>query len=217
MNRKIFEDFVNRHEDIVTKIRTAAWALHEQVGQTYDKTLPYGHHLSMVADSALQYGHIVVAREEDILPIIFGAYYHDSMEDARLTYNNVRQTGEQYMTAEQALMAAEIVFALTNDKGRTRAERAGERYYAGIRATPYAPFVKLCDRLANMRYSHSGSGAVNQHMLEVYCTEWPHFLANITVDGEDPRFLLPKEMISVIESMLAKEYPLEKHTCSPEK
>ena len=28
---------------------TQAWTLHENVGQTYDTNLPYGHHLSIVA------------------------------------------------------------------------------------------------------------------------------------------------------------------------
>ena len=64
----------------------------------------------------------------------------------------------------------------TNDKGRTRAERAGERYYRGIRETPYAPFVKLADRRANITYSCQGHGEANAHMREVYRKELPHFL-----------------------------------------
>lgn len=107
----------------------------------------------MVADSVYKYGHHVCAGGADVLPLFFGAYYHDSIEDTRLTYNDVVKIAKQWMDDQQALMAAEIVYALTNDKGRTRAERAGEKYYQGIRDTAYAPFMKLADRLANITYS----------------------------------------------------------------
>ena len=98
-------------------------------------------------------------------------------------------------------MAAEIVYALTNDKGRTRQERAGEKYYAGIRETPYAPFMKLCDRLANMTYSFSGTNDANNHMHRVYEREWPHFKEAITVNCDDSRFCLPVSMIQEVERL----------------
>ena len=92
-------------------------------------------------------------------------------------------------------MATEIVYALTNDKGRTRAERAGERYYRGIRETPFAPFVKLCDRLANITYSCSNTDADNRRMKEVYKGEMPHFLSAINPHSTDPRFLVPQDVV----------------------
>lgn len=103
-------------------------------------------------------------------------------------------------------MAAEIVYALTNDKGRTRAERAGEKYYQGIRETPYAPFVKLADRLANITYSFTHTNEANNHMKGVYAQELPHFLQTITVhstssaqdNSDDIRFTLPQAMIEEI-------------------
>jgi hypothetical protein len=48
--------------------------------------------------------------------------------------------------------AADIIYAVTNDKGKNRKERAGVKYYEGIRKTPGAVFVKLCDRIANVQY-----------------------------------------------------------------
>lgn len=47
---------------------------------------------------------------------------------------------------------AELVYAVTNEKGRNRAERANDKYYEGIRNTEHATFVKLCDRIANIEY-----------------------------------------------------------------
>ena len=185
------------------EIRHAAWTLHENVGQTYDTNLPYGHHLSMVADAAIKYGYEVVNNEADIIPVVFAAYFHDSIEDARLTYNDVVSIAGRFMTNEQCITAAEIVYALTNDKGRTRKERAGEHYYAGIRETPYAPFVKLCDRLANMTYSFNGTNDANNHMHKVYASEWSHFIQAITVCNQDSRYSLPASMVTEVQSLFA--------------
>lgn len=201
MERIIFDEIVKAHSQVIEEIKLAAWALHESVGQTYDKNQPYGVHLSMVADAAMKYGYEVVAKEEDVVPLMFAAYYHDSIEDARLTYNDVTAIARKYMAVEQAYMAAEIVYALTNDKGRTRQERAGEKYYAGIRETPYAPFMKLCDRLANMTYSFSGTNDANNHMHRVYESEWPHFKGAITVNCDDSRFCLPVSMKQEVERL----------------
>lgn len=201
MEREHFLTLVSTHQKELEQIKNDACQLHASVNQTYDGNKPYGFHLSMVADAVLRFGHLVVANEEDLLPVFFAAYYHDSIEDARLAYNDVTKIAKKTLTDEQAFTAAEIVYALTNDKGRTRAERAGERYYAGIRTTPYAPFLKLCDRWANMTYSFKGTNDANNHMHEVYQKEWPHFLAAITSTNDDPRLALPKEMTEEIERL----------------
>lgn len=202
MKKETFDNYCSSHTAEMDEIKTSAWALHKSVNQTYDGTLPYGHHLSMVADAAMTYGYEVIAREGDIIPVIFAAYYHDSIEDARLTYNDVMKIAKRQMSKEQALMATEIVYALTNDKGRTRAERAGEKYYEGIRTTPYAPLIKLCDRFANMSHSFHGSDKSNVHMREVYSREWKHFLSAITADTDDSRFHLPKVLVAEVEEMI---------------
>ena len=202
MTQKDFQQSIKKYAQMIEGIKESAHALHESVNQTYDQTHPYGFHLDMVADSVYKYGQDVCADEADILPLFFGAYYHDSMEDARLTYNDVKKTALRWMNDEQALMAAEIVYALTNDKGRTRAERAGEKYYQGIRETPYAPFVKLADRLANISYSFNHGNEANAHMKEVYSNEWPHFIEAISTQGSDIRFSLPETMLEEIKKCL---------------
>ena len=63
--------------------------------------------------------------------------------------------------------AADIVYAVTNEKGKNRAERANDKYYAGIVATPGAVFVKLCDRIANVQYGKmTGSGMYDKYKKE---------------------------------------------------
>ncbi len=210
MEQSAFQQCIEKNKAVIERIRSAAHQLHAHVNQTYDTVHPYGFHLDMVADSVFNYGHHVCTCEEDVLPLFFGAFYHDSIEDARLTYNDVNRLARQYMDERQAYMAAEIVYALTNDKGRNRAERAGENYYRGIRETPYAPFVKLADRLANITYSCQHSNAANCHMREVYRGELPHFLAAIglsktsqeTPAPADPRFSLPAEMVERIYALI---------------
>ena len=205
---------MQKYDRQIETIRQSAHDLHQSVNQSYGDDLPYGYHLDMVVEGIRQFGHLVCVREEDVLPLFFGGYYHDSIEDARLTYNDVMHTARQYMTEEQALMATEIVYALTNDKGRNRSERAGEKYYEGIRTTPYAPFVKLCDRMANITFSCSGTDAVNRHMRDVYRQEVPHFLSSINPHSDDPRLLVPREMVFKLAECLIDDLEREEQNQS---
>ena len=206
MTREEFKACQEKYKLKIEQIRIAAHELHQSVNQSYGDNLPYGFHLDMVVEGISNYGHLVCAREEDVVPLFFGGYFHDSIEDARQTYNDVMRTAHKWMTEEQALMATEIVYALTNDKGRTRAERAGEKYYAGIRQTPYAPFVKLCDRLANITYSCSvDNGRDGSRMREVYKNEMPHFLPSLFSVSDDPRLQIPFEVVTALAEILIDE------------
>lgn len=205
---------MQKYDRQIETIRQSAHDLHQSVNQSYGDDLPYGYHLDMVVEGIRQFGHLVCVREEDVLPLFFGGYYHDSIEDARLTYNDVMHTARQYLTEEQALLATEIVYALTNDKGRNRSERAGEKYYEGIRTTPYAPFVKLCDRMANITFSCSGTDAINRHMRDVYRQEVPHFLSSINPHSDDPRLLVPREMVFKLAECLIDDLEREEQNQS---
>lgn len=202
MTEQEFQACIEKHKLDIEEVRERAHMLHESVNQHYDKVHPYGFHLDMVADSVFKYGHLVCQNEYDFVPLFFGAFYHDSIEDARMTYNDVTKAARLFMDDDQAYIAAEMVYALTNDKGRTRAERAGEHYYQGIRETPYAPFLKLADRLANVTYSFTHGNSSNNHMKEVYREEMPHFLEAINAHSDDPRMALPQEMIDAIFKLL---------------
>ena len=206
MTKQEFDGYREKYSEQIEQIRFAAHELHQNVNQVYGDDLPYGFHLDMVVEGVICYGHLVCMREEDVVPMFFGAYYHDSIEDARQSYNDVMRTAKKWMTEEQALMATEIVYALTNDKGRTRAERAGEKYYQGIRETPYAPFVKICDRLANVTYTCSiDSGRSGNRMREVYKGEMGKFLPAIISDTDDLRRQVPFESILALAEILIDE------------
>ncbi len=206
MTQEEFQAFREKYAKQIEEIRLAAHQLHQSVNQVYGDDLPYGFHLDMVAESVNSYGYLVCAREEDVVPLYFGSFFHDSIEDTRQTYHDVLKRARKWMTEDQALMATEIVYALTNDKGRTRAERAGEKYYEGIRQTPYAPFVKLCDRLANVTYSCSvDNGRQGNRMREVYKEEMPHFLPSLSSNSEDPRLQIPFDVVIALAEVLIDE------------
>lgn len=202
MKRHEFEILTDKNADVIAQIKKSAHELHASVNQTYGEGYPYGFHLDMVADSVYKYGYAVCDDEKDVVPLFFGAFYHDSIEDARLTHNDVKHIARQWMDDSQTLMAAEIVYALTNEKGRTRAERANDKYYQGIRETAYAPFLKLADRLANITYSFTHANEDNIHMKLVYQKELSHFLDAIKSEQTDKRYTLPEEMISAIKAVV---------------
>ena len=112
---------------------------------------------------------------------------HDTIEDSRLTYNDVKEVAGEAV--------ANIVYAVSNEKGKTRKERANENYYNGICNTPYATFVKLCDRLANVKYSQEN----NSMMLLVYKKENENFVKSLFLNEND----IYKEMIVELSSMFA--------------
>ena len=134
----------------------------------------YTIHLKMVYDFGCKFAHLL--DNEEIEPALAACWTHDTIEDTRQTYNDVKKRcGEA---------VAEAVYAVTNEKGRTRAERANEKYYKGIRENEIATFVKLCDRLANATYSLNN----NQKMLDTYRNEMPHFCQTIYNERFKPMF-----------------------------
>ena len=175
-------------------IRDRIAKIHADVNQHYDQ-YPYFYHLDKVGRLVCKYLYYILEKEEDIIPVLFGAYFHDSIEDARLTYNDVMKIAKEYMTDKQALLATEIVYALTNEKGRNRHERANEKYYFGIRTIPYAPLVKACDRLANYNYAKE----THSRMVDCYKKEMDYFIGCITPTSEnDIRLTLPAELIAAL-------------------
>lgn len=99
--------------------------------------------------------------------VIAACYCHDTIEDTRQTYNDVRNATN--------IKVANITFALTNEKGKTRKDRANDKYYEGIRNEEFAVFCKMCDRIANVEYSLSKGS----NMADMYKKETPEFVSKI--------------------------------------
>ena len=156
---------------------------HRAVMQLYDGE-PYEFHLTMVASTAMEYLKLIPEQDWDV--VVAACWVHDVIEDCRETYNDV--------TKNTCKEVAEIAYALTNEKGKTRADRANEKYYQGIRDTPYATFVKLCDRIANIRHSR----AKGSRMIEVYRKEHEDFKKKLW-------FPAYEEMFHYMDYLLAEQ------------
>lgn len=141
-----------REQKLVYSVKLYAIDLHKQVNQIYGGYLPYQYHLELVQAVAKKYLSYIPT--DDRAVVLASCWLHDTLEDCHVSYNDVYSQMISIGFAEgEAHHIAEIVYAVTNDKGRTRKERAGENYYKGIKAVKYATFVKLCDRIANVIYS----------------------------------------------------------------
>lgn len=133
---------------------------HMATNHFYDG-LPYEFHLNMVVETARKF--IIHIPQQNQSIVLASCWAHDLLEDTRLTYQDI----EEELGAE----IAEIVFALTSEKGKTRKDKANEKYYKGIQDTKYADFVKICDRIANVEYSKNQKN----HMFEIYKKEFEEF------------------------------------------
>ncbi|RYY86158.1 MAG: bifunctional (p)ppGpp synthetase/guanosine-3',5'-bis(diphosphate) 3'-pyrophosphohydrolase [Chitinophagaceae bacterium] len=174
---------IETQSELVKRAAEFAAEAHRSVNHTYDGQ-PYEVHLRAVSEAAER--HSGLLPDELREAALAAAWLHDTIEDCRLTYNDIRKEfGEQ---------VAELVYALTNEKGRTRKERANDKYYEGIRNTPGAVYVKLCDRIANVGHSRrSGQG-----MLNVYRGEHDAFIQHLGVDRSNP-------LVQELDALFANE------------
>lgn len=165
-------------DSIVDKAKAYGIKCHADTNHLYDDK-PYSYHLEMVFRVATYFQDLIPAYVK--WDVLASCWVHDCIEDCRQTYNDVRRATNGRV--------AEIAYALTNEKGKTRKERANGRYYQGIRDTEFATFVKLCDRIANTQHSMK----TGSHMLDVYRNE----------NGEFCRALYDGRYTSMFQVLLA--------------
>lgn len=148
------------YKEYVTESIEYFYYLHDVTcNQKYDDYLPYSFHLKAVDAAILNFkDHIPFDKikltqiEEWLLDEKFALNFvrivgagHDSIEDARLTYNNIKeQFGEK---------VADAIFGCTESTGKSRKERKDEAYYKRLIENDVSVFVKLCDMIANSHYS----------------------------------------------------------------
>lgn len=139
----------------------------------YDKYLPYEFHLRMVARVYEMFKYLLLPEENLFDSIETACWGHDLIEDCRVSYNDcVEHLGRE---------VAEIIYAVTNNKGRNREERADAKFYYEMRFVPGATFVKLCDRIANIQYSKM----TGSRMYDMYREEKGEFIKRIGIKYPD--------------------------------
>jgi len=166
---------------------------HKKTNHMYDEYLPYEFHLRMVFTVGTQFQHLLQVNEKGA--IMLALYGHDLIEDTRTNYNEcVKVLGKK---------VADIIYALTNEKGRNRDERADERYYKGIREESGADFAKLCDRIANVQYSKMTQSS----MFKKYQKENVYFMAGVGYIPEEPHKY--QEMFDYLVELFISPIPIK--------
>ena len=142
--------------EIIEKARYLAITAH--AGQSYGKDIhvPYIKHLEDVVKVLNEFGIV-----DDNL--IIAGYLHDIIEDTFATYSDLKKSTNEII--------AEYTFALTNEKGRNRVDRANDKYYKELKEYKHGSFIKLCDRIANVKYSKN----INPEMFKMYKKEYKNF------------------------------------------
>lgn len=147
MNYKIARDFAIRK--------------HEEVNQLYDGQ-SYEVHLQRVFDNARRFSHLI---SEDKLDIVFSAcWLHDIIEDTRVNFNELAELfGDEVV---------EIVYSVTDEKGRNRKERKNAKFWHELRQNRFGQFVKLADYIANSEYSKQSGSRMFDVYKKGYQTLW---------------------------------------------
>lgn len=154
----------------VEQCRKFAIEQHNRVNQKYgDK--PYVFHLKDVVFYIMMFIHLVPKKYR--ANVIGAGWNHDTIEDTGITWNDLKKATNE--------MVANIVYALTNEKGKSRKERANAKYYRGIRNEMFADLAKFADRLANIKRSlekHKLNPTKGGMFLK-YKSEHPNFVWSI--------------------------------------
>lgn len=120
----------------------------------------------MVYQFAFKYGYLLPEEERNLA--YAACFTHDVIEDCRQTYNDVKSVcGET---------VAEMTYAVSTEKGKTRKERANLKYYNDMVLVKNSPYLKLCDRLANITYSKQTGSS----MFDAYKKEHKDFVKNLS-------------------------------------
>lgn len=159
--------------------------------QKYGDGLPYSFHLSCVESQGEKFLHLIDEKNRPLVKA--GLILHEAIEDFRMTYNDVKEIATNfYFQNDRDLNyivnfgqnVAEIVYCVSDEKGRSRAERKNDKYYQELRENKLAVFVKLADLSANTLYSKlTGSS-----MYEKYKKEFPKFKEKVYIEEYDEFF-----------------------------
>lgn len=167
---RLLNKYRENKDNIVYQAKKYATKSHRKVNHKYDKK-PYSFHLSMVYEYGLEFSYLLPL--VDVQYVLAACWLHDVIEDCRKTFNDIFKIF--------GVRIADIVYAVSNEKGKTREARANNKYYQGIRNVLYADYVKICDRLGNVKHSKDTKSS----MFDKYRKEYPKFkeqLYNIVYD-----------------------------------
>ena len=159
--------------------------------QKYSKTLPYSFHLELVAKQVKLFEHLLGSSDDKQL-VLMGAWGHDLIEDARVTWNDIVHCTNALLY-ENSVILADIIYACTELRGKNRAERHGDEYITGLANNRLALFVKLCDIIANIKFSL----LTNSGMYAKYAEEFPAFSVRLWREEYSEMFEYAEKLLTI--------------------
>lgn len=169
------EDFTLADYKFILKAKNFANNLHDnRVNQMYDKKLglPYSYHLDMVVDFIKTFSYLLDSNEE-IVYAIAGGYVHDSVEDGRQTFNDIKKVLGEIVARLSCNLCCDVW-------GENRSERNSIGYYKRLNKHKLSVFIKLCDRMANIMH-----GLIyGSSMVKTYMSEMDTFLSKLDYKEE---------------------------------
>lgn len=137
--------------------RARKYAVVQHGGQTYNEEVPYEDHLDMVVEVGNRFGF---GGDQEMGSAM---YLHDTIEDTDTSYTDIhKRFGEG---------VAELVYAVTSERGRNRKEKNQKTYPKLREAGTRAICLKLMDRIANVQYGL----ATPNGKVDMYRAEYPEF------------------------------------------
>jgi (p)ppGpp synthase/HD superfamily hydrolase len=129
---------------------------HRAIDQRYGG-LPYEVHLEQVVATAMKY--IYYIPEKDRTDVLDACGSHDVIEDTLLTYKDIIKITNKRV--------ADLVFCVTDERGHDPKEILFKTL-PKIWPEPYAIFIKLCDRISNMKKSKESGHPVYKKYHDQY-------------------------------------------------
>ena len=158
--------------------KAKAFAHEKHAGQTHG-TRPFTHHLQEVVNVLHEFGY----QADDLTA---AAWLHDVVEDTPTTIEEVY--------TEFGKRIGDLVDALTDGPGATRLEKKAKPY-ATIPNVPGAVFVKLADRIANVRFTMKEGSKAERYRI-TYKQEHVGFCNALSKNGE------AREMWCMLDNLL---------------
>lgn len=145
------------HDTLVENCKNYALVAHTQAHNTYYGT-PYSTHLWIMHNAMKNFIDLVPEKHRNT--VMAAGWCHDLLHMTKESYPAVKATA--------GVVVAEIAFAISPLRGRTFDECYSEEYFKILHQTPYAPFVKTVDILADVYYMKH-----NAANLAGYKKLWP--------------------------------------------
>lgn len=146
----------------MTKAFVRAVAVHKE--QIYGIDKPYTYHLKQVVNEVTGHKDLIPANVT-YAQMVQAAWLHDAVEDTPLTVEEVEE--------EFGPIIADLVERVTNKPGKNRKERHANTYPRLVESEG-AVFLKMCDRLANLKACKQPG---NKNLIGMYRKEHKAFKA----------------------------------------